>query len=760
MSTIACSRCGSVFPLAQVAQFDQFTCGACGTIVPVPSATPVALPPMRPAAPPPVAVARPAARPAPAQPSQSARPAQPTQPSRPAQPAAPAARAAQPPAARPGPAAARPAAPPPSRPASRTLSQPVSQPASQPVPTLDPEPDDDAETPSRGRRGRGRGDPAKPNPMPLVLAGAGVLVLGVVGFLMLRSKDAGTDTAGDGAGAGGAALQPVAPPKVAADPDKDPSAWKALPEIDRKMRTAQRVANVNPQMESAARETYEFLAACGETDAALGIARDVARVRPEVEWAHVALGHEDLKVLFEKCQKECQGADFNSTESMQELQRFKRASAPRQGPWWGDEATQAKVKDLIARVYEEEKTLATPFGQGVAKWVVYHKSIEVMRDYPALHGTVGPYLVFVSLPVEGKTGDVTLADVKPEDVARGKAILDRTLKLYGAFYDAWHATMGPMLGLTKYGPENTTQETTLLVNVFTRQADYRKYNEKIGGPGGGARAYYSPVEPRFITTYDGPAEDKTSEELGEDTAQVQCHEGVHQLAHFATWELVKKQRGTKPDWRSVGRRPMWSEEGFAEFFAAYRKDGDRFVFMQPLDDRMCDLWTIGDLLKSKKWEDWRLREILEPYHNGQLQQYGQARSRQPGDEGLAINAMANLFYAKAWSLNYFLHNYEEGGRPKYRDRFIEFMRFAYNPATIKDKNTGRESAKLVVPADFRRIFGLVEDAKFQAFDKEWRDWESKFVATSRKPEWDRRRQVLLRVWGLNPDGTKKKDDKK
>lgn len=591
--------------------------------------------------------------------------------------------------------------------------------------------------------------------MPLVLAAVGVVVVGAGLFFVLRGGDAADP--GQASAVPAAAAVPVAAASQA-DPDKDPAAWRALPEADRKLRADMRLARVDAKDEPAAKAMYDFFMAREEKDAARKVAEEICRAKPDLSWPHVALGHEDLRELFDRCVRECQQADFAGVQCMADLQRFKKANAPKSGEWWGDAATQEKVKSLVAQVYEEEKTLGTPFGRGVAKWVVYHRSIEVMRDFPALHGTVGPYLVFVSLPCD-KKGDVTLSDVKPEDLERGRKLLDDTLKVYGALYEAWHQELGPIFGFTRYGPENADEDTTMLVNVFTSQDDYAKYNGKTGGPGGGTRAYYSPQVPRFITTWDGPPTSEVAKELGEDTAQVQCHEGTHQLAHFYQWDLMRKANGGKKvDWTWVGRRPMWLEEGWAEFFAAYRKDGETYRFMQPLDDRMCDIWSIGELLKLKKWEDWRLRELLEPYHNGQLQIYGQARSRLPGDEGLAINAMANLFYGKAWSLNYFLWFHEEGGRPKYRDRFVDLMKSAYVPKMQTDPATGRQYGVPLTPADFRSHLGLKDDAAFQAFDKEWRAWEAQFLAKHKTADWERRKQVLFeKIWRLNPDGTRRKD---
>ncbi|MCE9635891.1 MAG: hypothetical protein K8T90_09315 [Planctomycetes bacterium] len=778
MSTISCPRCGSAFPLAQVAQFDQFTCGACGAIVPVPIASPAALPPVQPRAvapaPRPAAAPIPQPRPA-AQSTSTPRPAaQPTRPASGPVPQAP--RPAAAPTARPSVPTARPAArpegPPPTiaLPPSALRAQHAKPAAAAPTRTPAPirvaepivEEDDENDAP-RGRRGKrgadDRDEPKKKSPMPLVLAGVGVLVLVIGGIVVVKGRSKGGDPAV--ASAGAAADQP----KVAADPEKDPAAWKALTPEDRKSRAQMKAVNVDAKQESQAKVVFDFLMARDEKDIALNIARDVTKARPDVEWPHLALGHQDLRDLYEKTVKENPWADGLSTDPMVELQRLKKANAPKTGPWWGDEETQKRVSELVAQIVNEEKTLSTPFGQGVAKWVNYHKSIEVMKDFPSIYATTGPYLIFVSLPVAAdKLGKATLADVSPENMARGKEVLERTTKLYETFYDVWHSTFDGPMGLTRFGPENTDQEKILLIQVFLSGDDYARYNALTGGPGGGVRAYYSSQEPRFVVTYDGtktkskdapaPGAHEISEDPFEDPEHVQCHEGTHQLVHFHTWDTTRKALGRSPEWLQCNNRKLWFNEGFAEFCSTYKKEGDKYVFFQPLESRMFEIWCIGEIVKERGWEDWKLKELLDPNHSGQLASYGQARTRRPGEEGLAQNAMANLYYGKVWSLVYYLWNFEEGGKPKFRDRFVKFTKDQFTVKLMKASN-GIEYPKYVDAKDFRTTFGLESDAAFTAFEKDWKAWEADYVAKAKTPKWDvARLRLRNEIWGLDKNPVK------
>ena len=168
--------------------------------------------------------------------------------------------------------------------------------------------------------------------------------------------------------------------------------------------------------------------------------------------------------------------------------------------------------------------------------------------------------------------------------------------------------------------------------------------------------------------------------------------------------------------------------------------------MQPLDERLSQLWIFDQMLTKMQWETWKLREILETRHSGQAQTLAGARAK-PVDHGRATSAMMNLFYAKAYSLVHFLWYAEENGKPKWRDRYIRYHKFEFVLRYARDSQ-GREYGTPVMPADFRRIMGLEDDAKLAAFEKEWRDYEAKLVEQNRKPEWKALKTKLFGIYGI------------
>jgi hypothetical protein len=363
-----------------------------------------------------------------------------------------------------------------------------------------------------------------------------------------------------------------------------------------------------------------------------------------------------------------------------------------------------------------------------------------MKDYPELHATVGPYLIFVSL---NAPKDADVKNVPAAETERAAKILERTKKVIGEFYEAWMTEMGPRFGFKRYGPDNADFDTLMKMNVFAKPEDFFIYNMRVSaGVGGFTRAYYAPLQDRFITTYDGGE--------GEDDAyadQVQCHEATHQLVHFYTWDVTRKVEDRPVDWLECSWRPLWSGEGFAEFFSSHRVVDGKYLWMQPLDERMRQIWIFEEIVKEKGWIPWRLSEFFTMQHGGQLNNLSAARSKKAGDEWVAEGAMGNLFYGKAWSFVYFLWYAEEDGKPKYRDRYVEYLKAEFHVRFVPVHGELRPNP--VDGDDFKRIMGFDTEAKLAAVEREWNEFTAKLVAANRKPSWDAERTKTRKNFGLD-----------
>jgi len=309
--------------------------------------------------------------------------------------------------------------------------------------------------------------------------------------------------------------------------------------------------------------------------------------------------------------------------------------------------------------------------------------------------------------------------------------------------------LGPIFGFTKYDSSNADQSTLLKMDVFVNAAEYHRYNDKVDKSGFTnlfARAFYTPREPRFITTYDGGMNENPFE-----TAQIQCHEATHQLVHLYTWDLTRKALNREVKWEDCNVRPMWSEEGFAEFFSSFRMDGAKRKWMQPLVERLFEVYVFDEILRAKKWRPFELKEFLQITHAPQLQDAGETRAGTAGqaERKLAGDVVANLFYGKAWSFYYFLWYAEEGGKPKYRDKFIEYLKLEFHLRYAYDKFRKKEDTTPVSTNDFRRVMGVTDDAALGKLDKDWSAFEAKLVEQYKQPQWDVAKKSIRKNLGVD-----------
>jgi hypothetical protein len=269
------------------------------------------------------------------------------------------------------------------------------------------------------------------------------------------------------------------------------------------------------------------------------------------------------------------------------------------------------------------------------------------------------------------------------------------------------------------------------------------------------------MEPRFVTTYDASGVKKGPDEDSEDVDyvdHVQCHEATHQLVHFYTWDLTRKDIGRDPDWLHVFWRPLWSGEGFAEFCSAFTvKDGKR-VWLQPLENRMQEMWAFNEIVKEKGWRPWRLSEFLQLVNGKALEKWAETRALKNEDEVVATGVMSNLFYGEAWSFVYFLWYAEENGKPKYRDRYIDYLKAEFHVKFGVDPKTGTVWPAPVDYHAFAHVMGLATDAQWDALDKEWKEFTAKLIAANRKPSWDAERAKIRKNFGIDKP-PEKKDDK-
>jgi hypothetical protein len=579
----------------------------------------------------------------------------------------------------------------------------------------------------------------------VILSCIGLLVVGVGAVMALQSGDADTPDSNDTTG-------PTAPVVSTADPKTDPDAWKALSSTDRARLRRETLDAVDRHNSSQLQWAALFFAERGELDARKTVARWAVETDPGARWAHEILGLDDCGKLVDALFEESPRAEELQTEAVRDLEALVSKARPGSGPWFPPIEVATQVRELVHQVRADEARLQDDYWFGVTRWTNYQRTVEVMRDYPALTDTAGPYVIFVQ--VGGKPKE-DLSDADAVELNRAQRVMRETKALFASLYAGWHRELGGLFGFTRYGPDNATFETLLKVNAFSREEDFERYcreRHSWSPTLAGVRAFYVQEEPRFIVTHDGDAEGEEPFE----TYQTQCHEGVHQLVHFYTRELTEKSTGKPPAWQDCATRPLWSSEGFAEFFSAFRGDGEKRMWMQPLDSRMELIWIVDQAFPKLGWKDYPLARLTSVSHGGGLDEAilrtaprlteAQAKDdRWKAWHSRIQSVYANLYYARAWSFVYFLWNAESGGRPKYRERYIAYLKreFVVPSSTDKLAEDGRWTSKLLLDA-----LGITNMDDLKALESEWRTWVGDLCEQYQHSDWLPTRHALFKLMGV------------
>ena len=543
---------------------------------------------------------------------------------------------------------------------------------------------------------------------------------------------------------------PAPPPR--ADPARDPAAWKALPPAERADRVAKYLAGLDRRNPSALSMAYGFLKARDETEALrqvveLELARD-----PASGWAHSARGDVIITDRIDRCLSECVRADEADTASIQKLAKLRKASQPETGVWWADATMQKQVDEILTEIRADEKSLQNPYAWAVAKWRIYQRRIEVMRDHPAITATVGPYLIFVQIKAPPGT---PLEAVGSAELERAKSLLEREKDLFGAFDEGFHETFGKRFGLTRYDPTNLDHATLLKANVFADESTWEIYHQRMGFLpfATGVRAYYHTDEPRFLVSYDpgDPAQRA-------DAESSQCEVAAFQALHFHTWDVTRKAQGRELSWVECRNKPVWLLHGFAAFFASHAQQAGRYAWMQPSPERLRRLWVYGQVFQKKRWTAWSLDELLACAADEQVDEAAARRvlprgvreltPQQDAEARLAIRLMSPLFKTKSWSLVSFLWNAADAsGKPKYREGFLDLLGQSLHVQQAVVPGKGLQT-QIVPASDVRKALGIATPERLGAFEREWQEWEAARLAKAQTPSWAVERDRVLAELGL------------
>jgi hypothetical protein len=498
----------------------------------------------------------------------------------------------------------------------------------------------------------------------------------------------------------------------------DPSSWSSLAADERSRQVRATIDDTNYRSLESVRKAHAYLCARNEATAAGEVLTRRLQADANCTWAHGVRGDVDVAARVSKCLKECELAE---AEDLPSVANLRKAAGPCDaGPRWVDRDTATKLDELIAAVRGDEARLNDPHAVGIDKWVRWQQGYPVMKDLAEVHATAGPYLVFVSF--DGGKAKQPTRDA--ENAA--KSILDRNLKVLTHLYGRWSKEVAEPLRLAKYDEKSADANTILKADVFTDPRPYLSYQFEADwwSADYGNVAHYVDVEPRFLAAVDAQKLPFPDPEGAIRT------EAVRQLVHFHTWDATRKSSGREIEYALCRNRPLWSADGFPLVFGRLVAAPEPAKATRPWLEAV---FVGRSVAEARKWNGWTLAEILAMKDRQDL--VAAARRRVGGEfADAAIEPMSQLFTGRAASLVDFLWNAQDGGKPKYRERYLAYLG-SEMVARTKVDFSGKEVCVRVTPEDFRRALGLTSDDALGAFDKEWSTYEAAEIDSHKSPQW-------------------------
>jgi collagenase len=512
------------------------------------------------------------------------------------------------------------------------------------------------------------------DPKVLLAIGAGVVVLGVGGFIALRSSHSS------------------APPSPATTATKAPGAPDSAKASAPAATPEAVAAEAAARKEQAAKATrLDYLRRADDADSFdehLALANWCEREGLSAE------GHRELEraLVFNPKSKEANekigNVLYKTPESLLSSPVYDRDLDRFDGRWLTPEE-QATVAKVEGELRSREKALADAIAkdpwQAEANTVVRNvKNDSLLRAYKdTLVPTIRkPYVVFV------QDDDPAVARQIGENLASN--LCDLQAHVFERF--------GSML-------HDTDKVYAFRFILFASRKQFDDYNKSLYGkgkkpPGPEVLAYYHPGSKTVISYRLNPS-DRSG--LTGETYSTVFHEGTHQLrAHYTT--------GGADDYETW---TFWWNEGIAEFVApeydaeAVKTHKHKFETV-----RKGRVEEFKAALLAGKYVP--LYDMLGRTDQGSVTIYLDDKFKfEPNVRERMIAMFTSLFYAEAWSFIYFLENYDNG---KYRDAFEKYCAAEFNGSRYPGENEDEVSG---LRPYLQKLLGIENRAGWDELEKKW-----------------------------------------
>ena len=299
-------------------------------------------------------------------------------------------------------------------------------------------------------------------------------------------------------------------------------------------------------------------------------------------------------------------------------------------------------------------------------------------------------------------------------------------------------TEGPLKGkkFETTGELAEAEGWPLEVNVLKDGQTFQLFLEaKMGGGIPGARAFYSnPL--KHVVTWDDPRAAENDEQAWFNES-VLIHECFHMLSdHYAAkpipWDF-KKER----DAEGVRRKNWFPTEERARYFNVFIQEGltDSVAgFSKKSDAEDTEYhFLVSNQVRIKDWQGiyknfennnlFRIRDLLDCVHYGHFTSVGhrcwdrigmrKKMGGYPRDSGMYFG----IYYAAACQASAFFFHYKENGTPKYRDKWMEYVKKNYTGAVELTDYSPEPGIKM-----FKECFGIKSDDDFDKMEAELVKW--------------------------------------
>ncbi|MDF1699990.1 MAG: hypothetical protein P1V36_02365 [Planctomycetota bacterium] len=345
---------------------------------------------------------------------------------------------------------------------------------------------------------------------------------------------------------------------------------------------------------------------------------------------------------------------------------------------------------------------------------------KFFKDYNYAARWADPYLIcYASTDRLSEYDLLSIEDkderrLKMKELAKKREVFERVLdekaliftQLYKEFYNRYKDSLSLKPLMDEYGgrPDypigvrSFQNGSPMVVWIFDSKKAFNEYHDKVSGEAipHNVAGYFSP-RTTYVYLYDeGGADGKGGNRVFEINKNV--HEGTHQLEFWFT-----RQRNR---WRKPRPGQDWFGEGIAEFVGSVKMEQDgSLAFLGINVPRLQSMQRAAKQFEGQgqKYRKFPIERLVSFNSYGEVQAWGAT------EWTLNPNLVLLMFYEQSWAFTYFLNTYENG---KYKERFEKFFDLVLHRETGVSKGA----------AAFKEAFRIRDEDDWEDLNDEFHEY--------------------------------------